>query len=80
MIALLITPLYKFLTAPFTTKFSPTVYDVGALVSVNGIKLTKVLPLVLELLITGYYFAICVELLSVQLTGFIRALFMNWEH
>ena len=77
MVALLITHLHKFLTASTTTKFSPTVYYVGALASVNAIKLTKVLPLVLELLITGYYFAVCVELLSMQLTGFIMALFMN---
>ncbi|MBW4637023.1 MAG: hypothetical protein KME05_02110 [Gloeocapsa sp. UFS-A4-WI-NPMV-4B04] len=75
-----ITPVHKFLTAPSTTKFSSTVYHVGALASINGIKLIKVLPLVLELLITGYYFAVCVELLSAQLTGFIRALLMNWEH
>ncbi len=53
------------------------VYKIGALVGIDPIQLSKLLPPVLGLLTTAYCFGVCVELLPVPLTGFIGALLLN---
>lgn len=53
------------------------VYKIGAVVGIDPIQLSKLLPPVLGLLTTAYCFGVCVELLPVPLTGFIGTLLLN---
>lgn len=52
------------------------VYQIGA-IGIDPIKLSKLLPVVLGLLTTGYCFGVCVQLLPVPMTGFIGAMLLN---
>jgi hypothetical protein len=54
-----------------------TVYKISAVVDIDPLLLSKLLPLVLGLLTTVYCFGVCVHLLPVPITGFIGALLLN---
>ncbi len=53
------------------------VYQIAAVAGIDPMKLSKLLPLVLGLIATGYCFGVCVQLLPVPLAGFIGALLLN---
>lgn len=52
-------------------------YQSAAAVDIDPLLLSKVLPLVLGLITTGYCFGVCVQLLPVPMAGFIAALLLN---
>lgn len=52
-------------------------YRLLAFVGLEPILLSKLLPIVLGLITTGYCFGVCVQLLPVPMTGFIAALLLN---
>lgn len=56
-----------------------TFYRVMAALGVNPLLLNKLLPPVLGLLVTGYCFGLCLELLPIPATGFIAALMLNQQ-
>ncbi|HBB36282.1 MAG TPA: hypothetical protein DDZ80_23830 [Cyanobacteria bacterium UBA8803] len=62
-------------TAPLGYK---TLYRIFALAGIDPILLSKLLPIVLGLLTTGYGFALCLEILPVPATGFIATLLLNY--
>jgi len=52
-------------------------YHLMAVLGINPLWLSKVLPLVLGLITTGYCFGVCLQMLPVPLTGFISTLLLN---
>lgn len=58
-------------------------YQLFARIGINPLLLSKVLPIGLGLLATGYGFRVCLQLLPVPLAGWIAALLLNqvlWAH
>ncbi len=53
------------------------VYQIPAAVGIDPLLLSKLLPVLLGLLTTGYCFGVCVQLLPVPMTGFIGAMLLN---
>ena len=54
-----------------------TVYRIFAWFGIEPIFASKILPLILGLLTTGFCFAVCLQLLSVPIAGFIASLLLN---
>lgn len=54
-----------------------TFYRLLAFVGIGPILLSKLLPIVLGLITTGYCFGVCMQLFPVPMTGFIGALLLN---
>ncbi|MBE9125820.1 MULTISPECIES: hypothetical protein [unclassified Coleofasciculus] len=70
----LITEYYQS-TAPLAYK---TFYRLFAVVGIDPIVLSKLLPVVLGLITTGYGFALCMQILPVPTSGFIATLLLNY--
>lgn len=54
-----------------------TLYQLLATVGIEPILASKLLPMVLDLITTGYCFAACMQLLPVPLAGFLASLLLN---
>lgn len=52
-------------------------YQLMAAVGIDPVLLSKILPVVLGLITTGYCFGVCLQLLPLPITGFIGALLLN---
>jgi len=52
-------------------------YQIIASVGINPLFLSKVLPIVLGLVTTGYCFGVCLEILPVPAAGFVASLLLN---
>lgn len=60
-----------------------TFYRLFAMVGVDPLWLSKILPVVLGAVATGYGFGVCLQLLPIPFAGFIAALLLNqvfWSH
>lgn len=54
-----------------------TLYRLFALVGIDPIVLSKLLPIVLGLITTGYSFGVCLQMLPVPMAGFLATLLLN---
>lgn len=52
-------------------------YQISAFLGIDPIFLSKVLPIILGLITTGYCFGTCMQLLPVPMSGFIASLLLN---
>jgi len=75
------------LIANYFQSITPTgyaaLYHLMTFVGITPVLLSKLLPLVLGLITTGYCFAVCMQILPVPIAGFIATLVLNqtlWIH
>ena len=54
-----------------------TLYQLFAAIGIDPILFSKFLPVVLDLVTTGYCFGVCLEILPVPMAGFIASLVLN---
>jgi hypothetical protein len=69
----LITDYFESISPPGYKAF----YQILAFLGINPILASKILPVLLGVMTTVYYFGICVEILPIPLTGFIGTLLLN---
>ncbi|GAA6616547.1 hypothetical protein [Scytonema sp. NUACC26] len=69
----LITDYFESISPPGYKAF----YQILAIIGINPILASKILPVLLGIMTTVYCFGICVEILPIPLTGFIGTLLLN---
>lgn len=54
-----------------------TIYKLGIILGINPFDLVKIIPPILGLFVTYYFFGLCVEILPIPVIGFIGSLVIN---